>query len=249
MPVTTIIAEDEPLSRAFLKNLLAEFCPEVNVVATPATEDETIATILTLQPQLVFMDIELQQGTGFKVLQKTRQHNYHVIFTTALDHSAIRAIRFSGVAYLQKPIDIDALKLLVKETDCDSAPTHSQAAVQHLLHTLDNHGKPLQLLVNSPSGRHYIDLSEIIYIKAQGTESIFYTNQDVISAHDHNINDYEKLLNDLGFLRTHPEYIIQIGKVAAYSGVGTASVKMLNNEMIPVSPKRQARLQDLLAAT
>jgi two-component system LytT family response regulator len=248
MSINTIIVEDEPLSMAFLKNLLAEYCPEVSIVATATTEADAIAAIAALQPHLVLMDIELQQGNGFGVLQGTREYDYHIVFTTALDYSGIRSIRFSGVNYLQKPIDIDSLQTVITAIN-EAEKERSKTAVKHLLQTLDNNNEPSTLLLNTMNGGYYIPLEEIVFIMTQGSNCIFYTANEIITAIGSNLRDYELLLNEPAFFRLHSDYIIQLGKVDLHSKVETGTVKMINKAVIPVSPKKQAALGSLLSIT
>ena len=233
---------------AFLKNLLAEYCPEVSIIATAATEADAIAAITALKPDLVLMDIELQQGNGFGVLQGTRNIDYHIIFTTALDYSGIRAIRFSGVNYLQKPIDIDSLQTAITAMN-DSEKQRSRTAVKHLLHTLDNNNEPSTLLLNTMRGDFYIGLDNIIYIRSQGNSCTFYTAEDAITATGSQLRDYELLLSEQSFFRLHADYIIQLDKVDLHSKTAPGTVHMINKAEVPVSPKKQAALALLLPVT
>src|ERR1044072_912052 len=115
MTYKALIVEDEVLSRDFLKNLLAEFCPHIDVIGMAGTVEEAVAFINTHLPDIVFMDIEMQSGTGFDVLLKVARRNFRVIFTTAYDHYAIKAIRFSAVDYLLKPISLEELQQAVSK--------------------------------------------------------------------------------------------------------------------------------------
>src|SRR5690242_3535970 len=103
MPLRTIIVEDELHSREFLNNVLTEFCPETEVIAFATSKEEAISAITALKPDLVFLDIELQHGTGFDVLRGLDRPAFHVVFTTGSGHHSIKAIQFSGVDYLLKP--------------------------------------------------------------------------------------------------------------------------------------------------
>src|SRR3546814_195691 len=105
-----IIVEDEPRSRELLRSLVSANCPEVEIVALAGNVAEATALIKQHKPDLLFLDIELQTGTGFDVLQKIDGLEPAVIFTTAYDHYAIKAIKFSAADYLLKPIDIEELK-------------------------------------------------------------------------------------------------------------------------------------------
>jgi len=182
MPIRTIIVEDEPLSRAFLNNLLAEFCPDVEVLATLPTEAEAVAAIETLSPDLVFMDIELQQGTGFEVLKKTRHCNYQVIFTTAFDHYSIRALKFSGVDYLQKPIDFEGLQEVMASVTGKKQNSDGDMAILHLLQTLENNHVPQHLLLQTDTGSAYIPVAGIMYIELSESGCVFYTTEGSIAS-------------------------------------------------------------------
>src|SRR5690349_12175516 len=113
MKYKALIVEDEVRSRDFLRNLVEEFCPQLTVQGTAANVEEAVAFINTQSPDIVLMDIEMQTGTGFDVLQQVKHRNFHVIFTTAYDHYAIKAIKFSAVDYLLKPINLEELQQAV----------------------------------------------------------------------------------------------------------------------------------------
>ncbi len=250
MLLQTIIVEDEPLSRAFLNNLLSEFCPEVNVVATVPTEQEAIEAIVRLQPDLVFLDIELQQGTGFEVLKKTRQqqHTFQVIFTTAFDHYGIKAIKFSGVDFLQKPIDIEDLQSAIISITAKLSTNAGQIAVNHLLDTLDNDNMPEQLIIQTTEGAVYVRVAAINYIGASADGCIFYTDAGVIASVGRGIKDYEQMLADHCFFRVHHSYLINLKKAMASSANEGLFITMADKSLIPVSPKRAEELKKLLLA-
>ncbi len=110
-----VIIEDEKHSRETLRNLLMEFCADVEVVATAGSVAEGVEVIKNTNPSIVFLDIELQIGTGFDVLAQLSDLNFDVVFTTAYEHYAIRAIKFSSLDYLLKPIDIEELQDAVQK--------------------------------------------------------------------------------------------------------------------------------------
>lgn len=108
-----LIVEDEKHNRETLKNLLTEFCPEVQVAGMAASVDEALLLIRSVRPDLVFLDIELQTGTGFDLLSQLKDLDFEVIFTTAFEQYAIKAIKFSSLDYLLKPIDLEELQAAV----------------------------------------------------------------------------------------------------------------------------------------
>lgn len=248
MPLKTIIVEDEPLSRAFLNNLLAEFCPEVEILAIVPTETEAVEAIERLQPELVFLDIELQQGTGFEVLKKTQQHKYQVIFTTAFDHYSINAIKFSGVDYLQKPIDFEGLQMVIASVMTKQLTGCGEIAVKHLLQTLENNNVPEYLLVQSHEGPVYIPVDNIMYIEVTDTGCVFNTGTGKIQSTCTAIKEYEQLLADHHFLRLHHAYIVNCNKIDPASKPGGGFITLADKSIIPVSPKKAADLKKILTA-
>jgi len=248
MPLRTIIVEDEPLSRAFLNNLLSEFCPDVDILAIVPTEAEAVDAIARLQPDLVFLDIELQQGTGFEVLKKTSQYKYQVIFTTAFDHYSINAIKFSGVDYLQKPIDFEGLQTVIASVMAKKQTGSGEIAVKHLLQTLENNNVPECLVVQSPEGPVYVPVKAIISIEVTDTGCVFNTDTGKINSTCTALKEYEQLLAGHHFLRVHHAYIINCNKVDAGSKPGDGFITMADKSIIPVSPKKAGELKNILAA-
>src|SRR5690606_32103916 len=108
-----VIVEDEIHNREALRNLLTEFCDDVEVAGVAGSVTEAVEMIRSTKPDVIFLDIELQVGTGFDVLSQIADLDPEVIFTTAFEHYAIKAIKFSSLDYLLKPIDVDELQSAV----------------------------------------------------------------------------------------------------------------------------------------
>lgn len=238
MPMKAIIVEDEPLSRIFLCNLLSEFCPEVNVIATVSTEDEAVESIATLQPQLVFLDIELQTGTGFEVLKRINGTYPSVVVTTAFDHHAIRAVQFSGVDYLQKPIEIGALQQVVLKLIGNQDKVAEQTAIAHLLKTIENNYEASCMAIMSQEGIEYLVLQDIIRVEAVNTGSRFILRGGSSKTVDTGLKEYELLLQDYSFFRIHQSHLINVHEILAGCGISDGHVTMTDGSKLPVSPKK-----------
>ena len=115
MSLKAVIVDDEMHSRETLKNLVQEFCSDVEVVGMAGSVKEALSIISAALPDLVFLDIELQPGTGFDVLTQLKDLNFDVIFTTAFEQYAIKAVKFSSLDYLLKPIDVEELQQAVEK--------------------------------------------------------------------------------------------------------------------------------------
>jgi two-component system LytT family response regulator len=248
MTLKTLIIEDEPLSRAFLNNLLKEFCPQIEIVATMATVKEATEAIRTLKPDLIFLDIELQDGTGFDVLQQTLPDHFQVIFTTALDHYAINAIRMSGVHYLQKPIDITELQEAINTTLKEKAESNVSRALDHLLETINNGNKPLHMFASTHEGDTYILLSDIVSIEIAGDGSNIVLKHGMKKSTNITLKEFETLLSSYSFFRPHQQHLINRQEILFVADEAEPYIIMNNKSRIPLSLKKKEALISLLNA-
>lgn len=244
MLLKTIIVEDELHSREFLHNLLSEFCPEVQVVAVAASKDEAIAALHTHQPDLVFLDIELQRGTGFEVLKALGYPDFQVVFTTASDHHSIKAIQFCGAGYLLKPIDIESLQLMINMAAEKKDSLTSGLALKHLYATLQNHGVPEHLYIPNMFGGEYAAIDDIIRIEVQEKDPVFILRSGSSHPSIHSLRDYELLFEGLPFFRTHQAHMVNLKEVTEVICKNNV-VLMSDGSLVPLSPKRKDELVQL----
>jgi two-component system LytT family response regulator len=245
MSLNTVIVEDEPLSRIFLHNLLTEFCADIHVVATVPTEEDAVQTITRLRPDLVFMDIELQQGSGFEVLRRIEGAYPHVIFTTAFDHHAIKAIRFSGMEYLQKPIDLESLQRAIEGLDNRINSDDAQTALAHLLHTIQNNYVPIHLSLRTADGMKHIRIEELVRVEACETNCDFILNGRIIQNVCGNLKEYELLLSDYGFFRVHQSHLINTNKIL-HDAAPDNHIRMSDQSCVPISGKKRDDLKKFM---
>lgn len=242
-----LIVEDEKHSWEFLRNLIATYCPSLQVVGIANNVDEGVAAIKQYQPDIVFLDIEMQTGTGFDLLQKFPKPDFEVIFTTAYDHYAIKAIKFSAVDYLLKPIDIEELKQSVEKALEKKQNQTGQVALQMLLKNLQSPKQSEQSITLSTSnGFEFIPLKDIVRIEASGPYSHFFlkgTKKIIVSRH---LKEYEMLLSDHGFYRIHNSHIINLDEVKRMAKSDGGYAIMSDDEPIAISPKKKDEFLTLI---
>ncbi|HEV7779787.1 MAG TPA: LytTR family DNA-binding domain-containing protein [Chitinophagaceae bacterium] len=246
MLLRSIIVEDEPLSRAFLQNLLTEFCPGVEVLDKAATPADAIAAIQRHQPDLVFLDIELQSGTGFDVLNEITDPRFQVLFTTAFDHHSIKAIRCSGMDYLLKPIDLEGLQQAIECIRGKIGKADSQLALDHLLKTIRNNNTPTEISLPTATGPEFITISDITRIEAEekGCRLLLRSGESRSSVK--NLKEFEFLLGDHSFFRPHSMHMINIKEIDRIINTADGYVVMNDGTHIPVSPKKRNEMPGLL---
>lgn len=235
-----IIVEDELHSRDFLKNIISEFCPQLNVVAVAASVDEGVAAIRTRQPELVFLDVEMQTGTGFDLLRQFPDPQFNVIFTTAYDHYAMKAIKFSAVDYLLKPIEIEELQVAVNKWIAGKTTTDNRRSVEVLLQNLQSLQHNRQSIgLSTSEGLEFVPLTEITHIESSGPYSHFFIKgkqKIIVSRH---LKEFELLLAEHGFFRAHNSHIVNLKEVRKYLKSDGGVIVMNDNTLIPVSPKKK----------
>lgn len=247
MKLRVVIVEDETKSREGLKNLIDEFCPNAQVVGMAANVDEGLEIITGTQPDLVLLDIEMQSATGFDLLEKLPEINFEVVFTTAYEQYAIKAIKFSAMDYLLKPIDIKELIQAIDRVQNKRNAGISDAQVKSLLDNLRTEpGKTHKITLSTSDGMVFLPVSDIIRCEAQGAYTQFNLTNGKKILVSKNLKEYEMLLQDHQFLRVHNSHLINLHEVARYVKADGGYAVMNDGTNIPISNTRKEEFLELM---
>lgn len=234
MKLRTLIVEDEPLSLHYLRSLLSRL-PDIEIAGHAATEDEAVTAIPSLQPDLVFLDIELHSGTGFEVLRKTQHLRYSVVFTTALEQQAIKMIKLSGVPFLQKPIDADELAAMI---NCLSLHgKDDRTSLEYLLQAVEHDETPKYMSLHGDGARQYVELAEVLYITS-GSPSSFFLREGQVKTDERSLKELESLLEDAHFFRSAASHLVNLKGVKDVVP-GEDSIRLVDGSLVPLSPKKR----------
>ncbi|MBK8830711.1 MAG: response regulator transcription factor [Saprospiraceae bacterium] len=211
-----VIIEDEERSTIVLQNLLETYCPDVEVVGNATSVQDGIKTVNALQPDILFLDVQIVGGTGFDILEKLNNTKVSIIFTTAYDHYALKAFKFSAIDYLLKPIDIDELKIAVKKVTAPNQQAEDEFKIKNLLSNIKNPSEDPVLLVSTLEAVEFVRIREIIRCEAQGayTQLILKDTKSVMVSKV--IKEFEFLLQEYGFYRVHQSHLINLREVRKY---------------------------------
>lgn len=238
--LNVVIIEDEIHSRETLKTLLTEFCEDVNVMGMTGSMEEAVGLINQLQPELVFLDIELQTGTGFDVLNRVDQRNFEVIFTTAFEHYAIKAIKFSSIDYLLKPIDLDELHLALKKARQKKDQLLTTRQLDLLLKNIGNKtDQKRKICLSTADGLEFIQVNNIMYCEANGSYTNFHIKPDIRLVVSKNLKEYEQMLVDYDFMRVHNSFLINLHEVKKFVKSEGGYILMNNDSQISISPSKR----------
>jgi two-component system LytT family response regulator len=238
--MNVVIVEDEVNSRMLLRNLLMEI-PKVTIVGEAATVAEAKEVIGNTHPDLLFLDIQLQNSTSFELLQQLEQQ-YEIIFTTAYDEYAVKAFKFNAIDYLLKPIDEDELKLAVQKAEERISSNYklSKEQVTNLLATVSGTGRVNdKIAIPTPDGFIVLPCQDILYCRSIGNYTEFVLVHDKKLMSSYTLKQYDDILSNHGFLRIHKSYLVNLKHIVQYKRTDGGSVVLANGDEIAVSKRNK----------
>ena len=234
--ITALLVDDEKRNHNSLVKLLKEYCPTVEIIGQATSVDEALQFLSKNKPQLVFLDVEMPNGTGFDLLRKVEKIDFKIIFVTAHAHYAIKAIRFSAVDYILKPIDTDDLMRAVNKVSEELSENHP-AQYNALLENL-NSSSTYKIAIPVKDGYAFLLPEEIIRLHADGAYTHIYTSGEKFTG-TKNIKEYEQLLTEYGFFRSHNSHLINLKHVKRFSRLDGYFVHMSDNSVAEISRRKK----------
>ncbi|RZL29791.1 MAG: response regulator transcription factor [Pedobacter sp.] len=243
-----IIVDDEEFARSSLFFLLQQNCPQVEITGIARSVAEAKDILAHHSINLIFLDIAMPGGNGFELIPDAQQHNAAVIFTTAYDQYALKAIKANALDYLLKPIDIDELKIAVDKvsdyTRLYTSLDKKDERITNLATSLNNRTEIRKLTLPYGQGFKMIDVDDIIYIEADSNYSIVHlSNQEKITV-SKVLREFEELLPTEQFVRVHKSTIINLNHLKEYNSKNGLQVFLKNGESINISRRRASDFFD-----
>ena len=238
--LTAIIIDDESSSRSALKQKLINHCTDVTIIAECESGEDGIKSIEEKKPDIVFLDVEMPRMNGFTMLQQLYNRNFELIFITAYDQYAIKAIKFSALDYLVKPVEVADLKMAVEKVKAKRNHAPGNERLELLLQNLVNEKKEHQrIAIPSMEGLQFINIDDIIYLEAQSNYTVFHLKDSHKVTVSKTLKDFEELLPASIFLRIHHAYLINKNQVLKYIKGEGGQVLMKNNITLDISRRKK----------
>lgn len=237
--ITATIVDDEQDCCESLVMLLERYCPEVKVLDICYGAETALQSIKEHRPQILFLDIEMPFMNGFELLEKLEDINFELIFTTSYDQYAIKAIRFSALDYLLKPIDREELqKAVQKAAQRNQHPLPQQLDL--LLQKLKHPTIPVtKIAIPTMEGFQLVAVESIISCESDGNYThLFLTSKRKITA-SRTLKDVEEILENYPFIRVHHSHIVNINEVDKYIRGEGGYLIMSDQSTINVSRSRK----------
>lgn len=241
-----LIIDDEAHIRDSLKKLLNRHCPHINVSGEASGVKEGLQAIHANPFDLVFLDIQMADGTGFDLLNSLETIDFKIIFVTAFDQFAIQAFRFSAVDYLLKPVNPEFLVEAVKRAE-QLINQHDLLQVQALkenLKNIDNHNK--KIILKTAENVYLLNLNEIVACESDDNYTrVFINNGDKILV-SKTLKEYEEMLSGCGFYRVHKSFLINLAHIKRFEKQEGGYLVLANDLKIPVASRKRDEVMELL---
>ncbi len=242
--MTAIIVDDEKHCREVLEHLLHKHCSQVKIIASCASGEEALSSIAKQHPDIVFLDIEMPGMNGFELLENFHHPEFEIVFTTAYNEYAIKAIKHSALDYLLKPVDKEELVQTIERAKEQKALKSSQR-INNLLEILNSKKKPRRFAVPTLEGLIMVDPEMILYCESDSAYcKLFFINQERPMVISKTLKDVEQVLQGDEFCRIHHSYLINMRCVQRYIRGEGGEVIINNGIHLPVS---RSRKQDFLS--
>ncbi len=236
--VKAIIIDDENKAVSFIQSVIVEYCEEIEVVKTANSARAGKLAIETFEPDLVFLDVEMPNGNGFDLLESLDQINFDVVFITAYDHYAIKAIKYSAADYILKPIDVEELVSSVKAILKQKEERNELPDYNILFENLKTTA-PIKLAIPTGKGMEYVNTTDIIRIEADRSYSnVFLTDKTKILV-SRSLVEFHELLLDRNFFRSHNSHLINLEHVKAYARQDGGYIEMIDGSNVSLARSKR----------
>ena len=245
--IRSIIIDDEPDGREALRIALQKYCPEVEILALCPGPEEGIQAINSQKPELVFLDVQMPHKSGFNVLEELGDFDFEVIFVTAFDRYAVKAIKFSALDYLLKPVDVDELQKAVQKAAGRLNRKGFRINYESLIKNMKNpSGRIEKLAIPDAEGIVFEKVTEILFCEADGNYTKIHLTGKRQLLVSKNLKDFENMLSESNFFRIHHAFLVNLQHIRRYVKGEGGYVILEEGHHVDVSRRKKDSFLQLL---
>jgi len=235
-----VLIDDEKMIQKSLKGILDNFVEDVSVVATPMNVAQGLEAIKNYNPDIVFLDIEMPDGTGFDFLKQLPKIDFSLVFCTASNQHAIKAFKYNAIDYILKPFDIEDVVTAVQKAKDSLKIKQQQVNVNQLLSFMqDSQKKNDKIVLKTMADMFVVPIDDIYNCQADGGYTVFMFKDDRKIMVSNNLKSYESILLQHNFIRTHRSHLININYIERIQKKDGGMIVLDNGKEIPISSRRK----------
>ena len=229
----TVIIDDEEKSRKTIKNFIAKYAPELMVLGEADGVETGIELIESIQPELVFLDVQMGDGTGFDLLGRLQFDDFKLIFCTSYEHYAVKAFRFSALDFILKPIDPDIFKSAIERVK----KSNDNKSCRNVL--AQNEKNLTQLALRSAEKITIINLNDIVRCESSINYTQFIMSDGSKMMVTKTLKEYDELLAPHGFIRIHKSHLVNMNAIVRYIKGDGGWIELTDGVKIEVSRRKK----------
>lgn len=242
-----LIIDNEAELRAGLKEMILQSSIPVSFIEEAEGVASGFEKINSFAPDIVFLDIEMNDGTGFDLLAKLTSPAFQLIFTTAHNQYAIRAFKFSAIDYLLKPINKEELHTCLQKAAANISKTDLSSQLGIMMQQyFSKKDEERRIVLNDKQSTYFVKLNDILFCEAEGPYTKFHIADKASILISKNLKEYEELLVPMGFVRTHHSYIVNPAKIKLYDKTDGGALILEGGQMVPLSQRRKDAVMQAL---
>ncbi|MBL7911316.1 MAG: response regulator transcription factor [Bacteroidia bacterium] len=242
-----VIIDDEKKARHALRQMIEISCPTVSVLSEADGVETGLEAISKYKPDVILLDIKMKDGSGFDLVKKLMNVDSKIIFVTAYHEFAVKAFKFSAIDYLLKPVDPDDLAFALKKAEESINKEKNNKYLESLLENFAGTAKQMKKIVLKTATSIFIlNISDILYCRSDGNYTEFHCSDGRKPLVSRPIGEYEEMLTEYNFIRTHHSYLINLAHANRFDKNDGGAVLMSNGESTPVSARKKDVLLDAL---
>lgn len=246
--IKAVIIDDETAMQEVNSRLLAEYFPDILLLGTANSIESGVALIISAKPDLVLLDIELSDGTGFQLLHKLQPYQFKVVFITGFDSFAIKAIKFSALDYILKPVnEVEFKQAIQQAVDLIEKNESIQPQTEVLMDSFQKNMKARKLVLRTSDSIHIVDIADIYFCKSDNSYTTFHFEGNETILVSKSLKEYETLLGEHCFFRAHQRFLVNLNHVTKVDKTDGGFVIMKNKKEIPVSSRQMKNLISMLS--
>lgn len=242
-----LIVDNEAPIRKGLVSLVKVYCESITHIEEADSVASANRKLVEFSPDIVLLDVEMEDGTGFDLLRKLSSPSFQLIFVTAHDKYALEAFQFSAIDYLLKPVDPESFRKSMERAILNVNNLFLKRQVEVLLQQLSGiQSKERKIVLKDIENTYFVKIASILYCEAEGTYTRFFLEDGEPILVSRNLKEYASMLEPLGFIRTHHSFLVNPDKIRLYDKTDGGMLVLESGSQVPVSQRKKESVMQIL---
>lgn len=244
--IKILIIEDENKARKAIENIIKKNIKDVEILGKADNVESGLAHIIQFKPDIVLLDINLGNGTGFDILKQLPKINFKLIFLTAYQEYAIKAFKFSALDYILKPFDPYELITAIEKAKIEILDHNNSLKIETFLANFENiKNEVKKIVLKTHDSIHVVNIQSIIRCESDSNYTNFFLNDNKKILVTNTLKEYDEMLSPYNFMRVHQSHLINLNYISRYDKKDGGCIVMSDKSNIPVSTRKKQQLMDL----